>query len=136
MCSTLLIEGHYHPPPRRNRPTRNTTMKHVATFLGVQEGLAGVIPDFELWDLHEAMGSHPAGSTVSRQTLEALGVTFDELKAYWEDMDQLAEADRERWDLLDPICEEALARYHEDAEPAQGPVSYRPQDDRAPEAQP
>lgn len=110
-------------------------MSHVATFLGTQQGLPGVMDDFELWQLHEAMGTHPAGSTVSRQTLEAMGCTFGELDAYWEDMDQLAELDRERWDRLDPICEEALARQYNDAEPAQGPVGYRPQADHAPEAQ-
>ena len=43
-----------------------------AIFLGLQENLPG-LPAIELWNLFLPVGHHPAGSTVSRQTLESLG---------------------------------------------------------------
>lgn len=43
-----------------------------ARFDGMQD-CAGIMPDFELWTLTEDIEGHPAGSTVSRQTLEAKG---------------------------------------------------------------
>jgi hypothetical protein len=41
-------------------------------FLGIQRG-EGRWPDIELYNLTAPIGGHPAGSTVSRQTLEAHG---------------------------------------------------------------
>lgn len=43
-----------------------------ATFCGVQSG-CGVMPDFELWNLTAPIAGHSAGSTVSRQSIEAAG---------------------------------------------------------------
>lgn len=43
-----------------------------ATFCGVQSG-CGVMPDFELWNLTAPISGHSAGSTVSRQSIEAAG---------------------------------------------------------------
>ena len=43
-----------------------------ATFLGVQEGW-GSLPPIELWNLTADLEGHPVGSTVSRETIEALG---------------------------------------------------------------
>jgi hypothetical protein len=47
-----------------------------AVFGGVQEGLpARGVPDIELFNLTQEIPGHPAGSTVSRNTLEAAGYT-------------------------------------------------------------
>lgn len=46
-----------------------------AQFLGVQPG-CGVFADIELWNLTEPIGEHPAGSTLSRQTIERHGYTL------------------------------------------------------------
>ncbi len=43
-----------------------------ATYHAFQEGIEG-IPGFELWNLTSDIPGHPAGSTVSRRTLEAAG---------------------------------------------------------------
>jgi hypothetical protein len=43
-----------------------------AFFVGIQEGW-GHLPSIELYNLTEDVGIHPAGSTVSRQTLEQHG---------------------------------------------------------------
>ncbi|HEY4302715.1 MAG TPA: hypothetical protein VGM73_17730 [Candidatus Didemnitutus sp.] len=43
-------------------------------FLGIQQGFGGV-PAMELYTLLEPLGDHPAGSTVSRLTLEKHGAT-------------------------------------------------------------
>lgn len=43
-----------------------------AIFIGVQEGF-GPIPAQELYNLLTNVGTHPAGSTVTRQTLERHG---------------------------------------------------------------
>jgi hypothetical protein len=43
-----------------------------ARFAGWQDGM-GVMPDFELFVLTADIPGHPAGSTVSRRTLERLG---------------------------------------------------------------
>lgn len=48
------------------------TLLAPARFDGMQD-CAGIMPDFELWTLTEDIEGHPAGSTVSRQTLEAKG---------------------------------------------------------------
>ncbi len=45
-----------------------------AVYQGFQEG-TGKIPGFELYNLTEDIEGHPAGSTVSRQTLEQAGFT-------------------------------------------------------------
>jgi hypothetical protein len=43
-----------------------------AIYRGWQPG-NGSVPGFELWNLTAAVGAHPAGSTVSRATLEKAG---------------------------------------------------------------
>ncbi len=43
-----------------------------ATFLGIQDGF-GALPAEELYNLRTPVGEHPAGSTVSRSTLEKHG---------------------------------------------------------------
>lgn len=43
-----------------------------ADFIGIQEG-TGRIPGFELYNLTQDIPGHPAGSTVSRETLESAG---------------------------------------------------------------
>jgi hypothetical protein len=43
-------------------------------FLGIQQGFGG-LPAMELYTLLEPLGDHPAGSTVSRRTLEQHGAT-------------------------------------------------------------
>ena len=43
-----------------------------AVFIGVQEGFGGV-PSFRCYNLTAQMGEHPPGSTVSEQTLLAMG---------------------------------------------------------------
>lgn len=43
-----------------------------AYFAGIQSGF-GNVADIELWTLTEPVGIHPAGSTLSRQTIEAHG---------------------------------------------------------------
>jgi hypothetical protein len=43
-----------------------------ATFIGMQEGF-GKTPPIELFTLKAPVGEHPAGSTVSRHTLERHG---------------------------------------------------------------
>ena len=43
-----------------------------ATFIGIQDGF-GLMPPIELYNLHTPVGEHPAGSSVSRQTLEKHG---------------------------------------------------------------
>ena len=43
-----------------------------AAFLGIQQGLKPG-KSFELWNLLQAIPGHPAGSTVSRQTIEGAG---------------------------------------------------------------
>jgi hypothetical protein len=45
-----------------------------AKFVGLQEGF-GLQPQEELYNLHAPVGPHPAGSTVSRTTLEKHGYT-------------------------------------------------------------
>lgn len=56
-------------------------MNHApATFLGVQPGILQ-LPDVELYVLTAAVGHHPAGSTVSRATLERHGYTVPSLTA-------------------------------------------------------
>ncbi len=52
--------------------TTTTQPVAPARFDGIQD-CAGIMPDFELWTLTEAIEGHPEGSTVSRQTLEAKG---------------------------------------------------------------
>jgi len=47
-------------------------MDAPALFLGLQEGCSH-IPPFEIYVLLASVGEHPAGSTVSRQTLEKFG---------------------------------------------------------------
>ena len=44
------------------------------TFVGIQDGF-GLQPAMELYTLHAPVGPHPAGSTVSRTTLEKHGFT-------------------------------------------------------------
>ena len=44
----------------------------IATYRGFQEGF-GSRPGIELWNLVRPLGEHPAGSTLSRQTIESLG---------------------------------------------------------------
>jgi hypothetical protein len=44
-----------------------------AYFIGVQEGFMH-LPSIELWNLLDDIPGHPAGSTVSRRTIEAVGV--------------------------------------------------------------
>lgn len=44
-------------------------------FAGMQDGF-GVVPDIELWTLTQPVGIHPAGSTVSRTTIEAHGYSL------------------------------------------------------------
>ncbi len=53
-----------------------TTEARVApvVWCGWQSGM-GVMPDIELWNLTAPIPGHPAGSTLSRQTLERLGYT-------------------------------------------------------------
>jgi len=46
-------------------------------FHGVQSGM-GVMPDFELWNLTAPVGIYPAGSTLSREAIEALGYSLPE----------------------------------------------------------
>lgn len=46
-----------------------------AYFTGIQEG-GGLVPDIELWTLIHPVGIHPAGSTVSRTTIEAHGYSL------------------------------------------------------------
>lgn len=48
-----------------------------ATFLGIQDGF-GIYPSIALYILREQVGIHPAGSTVSRQTLERHGFAVNE----------------------------------------------------------
>lgn len=43
-----------------------------AKFIGIQPGF-GQIPSFELYTLEAPVGDHPAGSSVSRETLENHG---------------------------------------------------------------
>ena len=43
-----------------------------AVFIGVQEGFGGV-PSFRCYNLTAPVGPHPVGSTVSEQTLIAMG---------------------------------------------------------------
>ena len=44
-----------------------------AYFLGIQQGIPGIIADVELWNLTEDIPDHTAGSTVARETLEKAG---------------------------------------------------------------
>ena len=48
-----------------------------ASFLGIQDGF-GIFPPIALYILQEQVGVHPAGSTVSRQTLERHGYAVDD----------------------------------------------------------
>ncbi len=43
-----------------------------AKFHAVQSGM-DVMPDFELWNATAPIGRYPAGSTLSRETIEAEG---------------------------------------------------------------
>lgn len=53
-----------------------------ANFLGVQEGLPSRgVPDIELYNITQDIPGHPAGSTVSRRTLEANGYTVPQRDA-------------------------------------------------------
>ena len=47
-----------------------------AKFIGVQEGVPGVVPDIELYNLTQDIDGHPVDSTVSRQTLERKGYSI------------------------------------------------------------
>ena len=51
---------------------RQWRVKAPAEFIGLQPGIQQV-PDIELFNLVGPVGPHPAGSTVSRKTLEAHG---------------------------------------------------------------
>jgi len=51
-------------------------MTAPAIFKGVQEGIAH-LPAVELYTLTAPVGVHPAGSTVSRGTLERHGYAID-----------------------------------------------------------
>lgn len=44
-----------------------------ATFCGIQPGFRH-LPAIELWNLVDDIPGHPAGSTVSRRTIEAVGI--------------------------------------------------------------
>jgi hypothetical protein len=50
-------------------------MTSPAIYVGLQAGLRHQ-PPIELYNLIAPVGDHPAGSTVSRQTLEKHGVNF------------------------------------------------------------
>jgi len=50
-------------------------MTTPAIFVGLQAGFRQQ-PPIELYNLMAPVGEHPAGSTVSRQTLEKHGVVF------------------------------------------------------------
>jgi len=50
-------------------------MTTPAIFVGLQAGFRQQ-PPIELYNLVAPVGEHPAGSTVSRQTLEKHGVSF------------------------------------------------------------
>ncbi len=54
-------------------------MKVPAIFLGIQPGFLDLQP-VELFTLLAPLGVHPAGSTVSRQTLEAHGYRIEFLQ--------------------------------------------------------
>jgi len=49
-----------------------------ATYRFIQPGF-GEVPSFDLWDLTENVPGHPAGSTVSSQTLLGLGYSLPDL---------------------------------------------------------
>lgn len=49
-----------------------------AEFAGIQEGIPGKIPDFELYNATQKIGDTPVGSTVSRQTIEKAGYKLPE----------------------------------------------------------
>jgi len=55
-------------------------MTAPAIFLGIQPGTHH-LPAIELWNLTAPVGDHPAGSTVSRQTLERHGYSVPEAKS-------------------------------------------------------
>jgi len=50
-------------------------MTNPAIYVGLQAGFRKQ-PPIELYNLVAPVGNHPAGSTVSRQTLEKHGVNF------------------------------------------------------------
>jgi hypothetical protein len=50
-------------------------MTAPAIYIGLQPGF-GQMPAFELYTLQDQVGEHPAGSTVSRQTLENHGFSM------------------------------------------------------------
>lgn len=54
-------------------------MNAPAVFLGVQSGFLH-LPPIELFTLLVPVGEHPAGSTVSRQTLESHGYRVEFLQ--------------------------------------------------------
>lgn len=56
--------------PVKNEPQQNK--EAPATYAGFQEGMAD-LPGFHLWNLTKDIPGHPAGSTVSSNTLEAAG---------------------------------------------------------------
>ena len=49
-----------------------------AVFQGVQQGVPGLVEDFELYNLTEDIPGHPAGSTVARETIEKAGYRLPE----------------------------------------------------------
>ena len=57
-------------------PPAIPAMDAPALFLGVQEG-CNHIPAFEVYLLLAPVGEHPVGSTISRQTLEKLGYSWE-----------------------------------------------------------
>lgn len=48
---------------------RERKYARLATYLGYQQGVIGA-PGFTLWTLRQDIPGHPAGSTVSGETLE------------------------------------------------------------------
>lgn len=66
----------------------------AATYIGSMPGFAH-LPAIELYNLLVPVGEHPAGSTVSRNTLEKYGIPVPR----WSSADPKREADTNDVDL-------------------------------------
>ncbi|MBP8257098.1 MAG: hypothetical protein KAX37_07205 [Opitutaceae bacterium] len=75
---SILLPTHWLATHRREAIAARVQRARAALpayFSGIQDGF-GVVPDIELWTLTRDVGIHPAGSTLSRQTIEAHGYTL------------------------------------------------------------
>lgn len=73
--ASILRPTHYLSTSRREAIAARLQRARRALpayFTGIQDG-GGFVPDIELWTLTQPVGIHPAGSTLSRQTIEAAG---------------------------------------------------------------